>query len=195
MSIVARTKINFSNHELIVTKYPGVLIHDLKLPNREYHHRVTFINTHGIMSVTGDFGNWIFCREFHPSADGEGVSGSYWDEKLEMKSKQTAKEFNTEATQEAIQQFRDDFEDNYGRPLNDSEQDWLDDLDNYSESRFEYEIYAYSQTPSSIDYQDVPYEKIRHPWLNVVYDAFEEICNRMKDEVNHIKNSELDNEL
>ena len=37
--------------------------------------------------VTGDVGNWMFCREFHPSSKGH-VSDYYWVEKLQMSSSQ-----------------------------------------------------------------------------------------------------------
>jgi hypothetical protein len=62
-----RTKIDFSEHELKITQLEGVLIHEFKRPDTR-NCMLVFINTCGVMTVTGDFGNWVFCREFHPSA-------------------------------------------------------------------------------------------------------------------------------
>src|SRR3989344_2189435 len=87
-----RTGVDFTKHELIVTEQEGLLVHRLKHPEYTYMNSVTFINTNGIMAVTGDYGNWIFCREFHPN-DKEGVSGGYWLEKLKIASSQEGQEF------------------------------------------------------------------------------------------------------
>lgn len=54
---------DFSKHLVKITRYPGVLIHDFRIPDK-YTTAITFINTRGIMAVTGDFGNWIFTRNF-----------------------------------------------------------------------------------------------------------------------------------
>jgi hypothetical protein len=72
-NVGSRTNFDFSEHELIITKSDGLLVHTLKHKDYNKMYRFDFINTNGIMAVTGDYGNWMFCREFHPSPDG-GVS-------------------------------------------------------------------------------------------------------------------------
>ncbi len=63
-----RTNLDFTKHELLITNQEGLLIHHLKVPNTVIYN-VKFINTNGVMVVTGDLGHWIFCREFHPAPD------------------------------------------------------------------------------------------------------------------------------
>jgi len=98
-----RTGIDFNNHELIIEDKEGLLIHTLKRPDYEIRGRINFINTNGVMVVTGDYGNWLFCREFHPSAEG-GVSDGYWHEKLQRLSTQDGLEFDSTRTAEEIKE-------------------------------------------------------------------------------------------
>jgi len=95
-----RTALDFSKHEIIVVKENGLLIHHLKIP-KQWTNNIKFINTNNILAVTGDFGNWIFCREFHPSKDGY-VSDGYWHEKLNIASTQDGKEIDWPALQKEI---------------------------------------------------------------------------------------------
>ena len=67
-----RTEVDFSKHVVEITKQEGLFVCYIRVPGT-ITNSVKFINTNDIMAVTGDFGNWIFCREFHPSATG-GVS-------------------------------------------------------------------------------------------------------------------------
>lgn len=77
-----RTKVDFSSHELKITSLSGEgSKYELKKPDTIIHSVVFFV-LGGITAVTGDFGNWIFCREFHPNISGENVSDRYWVEKL-----------------------------------------------------------------------------------------------------------------
>jgi len=176
-----KTNVNFSKHELKVTNLEGVTIHEFKKPETIIH-RLVFINTCGIMSVTGDFGKWIFCREFHPSGDYDsGVSGGYWDEKLEINSVQKSHAFDSDETLKAIDEFKENFEDYYGRTMNEDELDWLEKLDNSVFDEHEYIYVAYRENPSSIDYDEVPYGTKRHPWLDAVYDGFDAICQYLKN--------------
>lgn len=175
-----RTLIDFSKHQLIVTEHPNIHIFDLRLDDREYFHRVTFINAHGILAVKGDFGNWIFCREFHPDADGY-VSDGYWDEKLTIGSVQKPNLYDTEITLELIKEFEESFQDSYDREMTEEELDWVETLKYNSDDEVSYTHTAYRDKPSYIDYEDVPYGEVRHRWLPVIYDAFEEMCKRYKE--------------
>ena len=79
-----RTDWDFSKFDLTVSKTDNCLIHTLQ-KGKSLMGRVVFINTQNVMTVTGDFGNWVFCREFHPSKDGY-VSDDHWAGKLQMRS-------------------------------------------------------------------------------------------------------------
>lgn len=177
-----RTKIDFSQHELSITKTEDVAIYKFKKPDTIYCMLV-FINAGGVLTVTGDFGNWVFCREFHPSADEDsGVSAGYWDEKLQISSVQKSDKYDVEETLKSIQEFKKDFFDYYGREMNEEEIDWIEQLENNVDDEFEYQYLAYREKPSSIDYESVPYGKKRHFWLDAVYDGFDAMCEVMKQE-------------
>ena len=95
-----RSNCNFDTHELIITKNECCSVYQLKKP-KTILDSIKFINTNGILAVTGDYGNWIFCREFHPSEDGF-VSDGYWLEKLEIASSQDGREFSSELSKKQI---------------------------------------------------------------------------------------------
>lgn len=170
-----RTEIDFSKHELKITKLEGVLIHEFKKPDT-CECMLVFINTCGVMTVTGDFGNWVFCREFHPSGKEEGISRGYWDEKLEIASVQKPSKYDEEETLSCLNEFKESFSDSYGREMSEEELEWVDQLENNVDDEFEYTHLAYRDKPNDIDYESVPFGKKRHFWLDAVYDGFEAIC-------------------
>lgn len=174
-----RTSIDFSKHELKITQLDGVLIHEFKRPDTR-NCMLTFINACGVMTVTGDLGNWVFCREFHPSAGNENVvSGGYWDEKLEISSVQKAKKYDADTTTELLKEFKQSFSEYYGREMTEEEIDWVEQLENNVDDEYEYTHLAYREKPKDIDYESVPFGKKRHFWLDAVYDGFDEICQTL----------------
>lgn len=167
-----RTNIDYSKHKLEVFKSEGLLVHYLKLPD-SYTNSVKFINTNGIMAVTGDFGNWIFCREFHPTADGY-VSGGYWDEKLHNSSTQKSDEFDEDTAKEQISEMLKENE------YSDEIKEWLNDLSDAA-SEGEYAYIAKIMDRPDFDAEDCPEGRKRHIWLSYIYDAFDEICKRFEN--------------
>lgn len=125
-------KLDLSEHKLIYKKGHFATIHHLKKPNTGVNN-VKFINVEGILSVTGDFGNWIFCRSFLPSPESHGASRGYMDEKLEILSKQKAKAFCAFTTEEEIKRLLKEEEN-----LDDEEKDYLEScLNNVEEGEFD----------------------------------------------------------
>ena len=178
-----RTNIDLSKHVIEVTKTENVLIHRFAIPNT-YTNSVKFINTNGIMAVTGDFGNWIFCREFHPSADGM-VSDHYWIEKLHIASSQVGEEFDSRLTRKEIELGLESQLEEYGydgEELEEMKEYYNDLLDNVDYSEWEYTSYAYSNKPNFLDAESVPFLKDTKSWLKVIFDCFDEICDRIKKE-------------
>lgn len=176
MTTKKRSTIDFSKHELEIIKNENVLIHILQQPNSSIC-KVVFINTMGICSVTGDFGNWIFCREFHPSKDGY-VSGGYWDEKLNMHSVQSSSEFDTEQTEKDIDYYVENY---VNEDTSEEELAWIERLRQNSDDYYSYITEAYRNQPYDVDSEAIPLGKVRNPRLNIIYDAFDEICSRIKD--------------
>ncbi len=180
---MSRTKVDFSKHVLEVIKNDHVLIHRFKLPDREYHHSITFINTCGIMSVTGDFGNWIFCREFRPNSEFGKVSDMYWNEKLSTHSTQTYAKFDSESTLDDIKEFEESYDDG---KIPKEVADWLEWLKETTDDELDYTYALYRNKPSCVDYERVPICKSQHYNLCMVYDAFEAICERLKLETKEV---------
>ena len=180
-----RTEFDFSEHELIVNNSGELLVHTLKHKEYSKMYRFDFINTNGIMVVTGDYGNWMFCREFHPSADGM-VSDYYWCEKIKISSTQEPFEFDHDATEKLILEGinggleTDGFTGDSLETMIEFYEDVL--LYNVNESEERYMINAYDNMPSFCDGESIPHiTKIKY-WLLCVFDAFEEICRRLKEE-------------
>lgn len=171
-----RTSIDFSKHIVEVSQSEGLLVHHLRIPN-SYRNSIKFINTNGIMAVTGDFGNWIFCREFQPSAEG-AVSDGYWCEKLGMASTQTYSNFSQKETQLAIQELLSTEED-----LTEGETEYLNEcLSAVEEGEFDYTRVAYRENVGRFeDAESVPFRKEINVWLSYIFDGFDEICRRMKE--------------
>jgi hypothetical protein len=179
----SRTDFDFSEHELLIKESDGLLVHTLKHKDYNKMYRFDFINTNGVMVVTGDYGNWMFCREFHPSPDGM-VSDYYWCEKIKTASTQEPFEFDYEATEKEILEaingglVEDGFE---GDDLEIMTEYYESLLDKVHEGEFYYEAFAYGEMPYLITSECVPNnKKIKHRLL-CVFDAFEEICSRLKE--------------
>lgn len=179
-----RTKIDFSKHEFKTYEDKYVTIFELKLPNTRMNS-IQYINCCGTMSVTGDFGNWIFCREFHPSSDGY-VSAGYWDEKLQISSVQESHEFDSDETNEQIEEFRTNYIDE-NEIVSDEIMEWLEDLEDNVWDKVDYINVAYRQKPDDVEYESVPFGKVRHIWLNYIYDGFDEMCERIELQENDTK--------
>lgn len=179
-----RIEYDFSNHELIVVETENYNSYRLKHPEYSQMFSVTFINTNGVCAVTGDFGNYIFCREFHPSAKGY-VSDHYWLEKLQNSSDQSGEKFDSDKTRELINELITDLENDEESIESDKHNDELEYLnellDYVDRSEFEYSSYAYNNYPSWYDCESVPFCKSIKPQLLIVFDAFEEICLRIKN--------------
>lgn len=168
---------NLTKHKLTVEEFGPITVYTFERPDT-INYRTKWIVGLGVTTVIGDLGRWVFCREFHPSK-GESVSRGYWDEKLETYSVQKATEFDSNATLESIEEFEKNYEDNYGE-LTEEVKEWLDRLQDTVFDKIEYESIAFREKPGFIEYEDVPYGKIRHARLDLVYDSFNEMCKRIE---------------
>lgn len=170
-----RTNIDFSNHTITITKAPGLLIHNFGVPGSSLN-RIRYINTTGIMAVTGDFGNWIFCREFHPSEEG-GVSDQYWCEKLKIASTQKYEDYDPDLTEAEIKRHLAE------EDLSDKERVYLAECLQYTEDEHTYIDFAYHHAVGGYeDGEYIPFKKRINSWLLYIFDGFDEICARLKTE-------------
>lgn len=170
-----RSKVDYTAHSLSVVENEHVTIHHLKLPDTSMNS-VKFINAGGVLAVTGDFGNWIFCREFHPSEKGFASEG-YWREKMKISSCQEPSKYDADATEEEIKRRlkEEDISDEY--------REYYNSLLNFlGDGEISYMYHAFNDCPSSMDCEYVPYEKTVNFWFLCILDAFDEICTRIKTE-------------
>lgn len=182
-----RTNIDFSKHVHTVEEYVcgenKIRVDHFKIPNTRMNY-IQFVNTDEIMSVTGDFGNWIFCRPFVPSAKGY-VSDSYWSEKLRILSEQRFDRLNFDAIEKEIQELIDTGLEDYGYEGEELEQakEWFTELLSECDDKLNYLSKAYrdSDRPDFIDDEQIPYTIEVPNWLYVIFDAFDEICHRLKE--------------
>jgi hypothetical protein len=133
------------------------------------------------MAVTGDFGNWIFCREFHPSKEG-GVSDGYWKEKLGIASTQKASDYSSKLTEQRIKEAINGGMEKYGYKGDKLKavKYFLTECLDHVENEHEYVAYAYQNHPGFMDTEEIPFQKETKPWLLSVFDGFDEICRRIK---------------
>lgn len=174
-----RTQLDFSKHEVLVTETEGLLIHHLKIPGTGMDN-IKFINTGGIMAVTGDYGNWIFCREFHPSGSADsGVNVPYWLEKLKNSSCQDPYKYDAEGTANEIREILNNPEEE----LTDEEKEYLEQGLHEVDDELDYTYHAYRNTVGRYeDLEYVPFVKKLNVWLPYIFDAFDEICRRLKEQ-------------
>lgn len=184
MKIKKRTTVDFSKHIVLETHFKNdnhsLDIWDLKLPDSNYKNRVRFINSCGTLTVSGDFGNWVFCREFHPSTEGY-VSDGYWAEKLRISSQQTSAKYDSERTEKEIKLLIKKGLKDYGyegAELKKLKEEFKELLE-HTEDELDYTYHAYRESDID-DYELIPFIKTGHRWLEVIFDAFEELCKREK---------------
>lgn len=180
-----RSGVDFSKHELFITDRAGIVSHQLKLPDTS-SESIKFINIDGVLLVKGDFSYWVFCREFHPSAEGS-VSDRYWIEKLKIASscRLNPYRFDGEATQKILDGYLNGKEEDGAEldpPLDAEEKEYIEGcIDALCDGEWHYEHYAHTNNCGRFsDHEYVPLCKDTDIQLKVVFDAFEEICNRIK---------------
>jgi hypothetical protein len=177
-----RTGIDFSRHVITVEKSekPFCQIHHFKRPDTT-NYSATFTTCNGTMSVTGDFGLWIFSKPWVPSSEG-AVSDSYWVEKLGSEGL----DFDGPGTEKEIKEGLNGGLEEYGYEGEDLKtmKEYYSTLLDYVESEHEYVTRAYyDYIPDIIDSEDVPFVQCVKPYLRAVFDAFDAMCNKMKNEL------------
>lgn len=182
-----RTDVDFTKHILSETHFKddttghSLDVWELRLPNTSWH-RVIFINSCGILTVDGDYGRYSFCREFHPSSKGY-VSDGYWQEKLRIGSDLEYDRYDAEATRKELKELIKTGLKDYGYEGKELKKlkNQLKELKDHVDDKYEYIYHAY-RGDIDLDYEMIPYVKEENIRLKIIFDAFDEICNRIKDE-------------
>lgn len=154
-------------------------------PSWYYGWAIVFTNTDNNLTITWEFGNWVFYRAFVPSATDERISDPYWCEKLRCCSTQSAWEYSMTEADREIDEIIEWLEE-YWYEWEELEEikEWWEELKVYTESEIEFLYHAHYKPwrPDSIDSEMIPNWKIGHSWLNTVFDAFEIICIKMQND-------------
>ena len=179
-----RTDIDFSSHILNVLETEEITIHHLKKPNTVVNN-VKFTNISGNLVVTGDFGNWIFCRNFYPSVKESGVSDGYWIEKLETYSTQKGKVFDFEKTVEELKRKKKEYIQECKEEEVEPNIEWIEYFDeciNVAEcgNEDDYKHQAFTNIPDNYDWEETILVESTNNRLKIIFDAFEEVCSRLK---------------
>lgn len=182
-----RTNVDFSKHEHKVEifksdEWKEIRVDHFRKPD-SWTYYIQFINTDRTLTITWDVWNWVFCRPFIPSPDWY-VSDMYWCEKLRINSVQTAWEYDSETAQKEIQEIIDGLEDSWYEWDDLKEmKEWYESLLSYTENETEFLYHAHYEygRPDNIDHEDIPNGKMWHCRLEVIFDAFDEICARLKN--------------
>lgn len=188
-----RTGIDFSKHNYTVEKYTNAANKEIRVDRLQIDNdqclMIQFMNTDENLIVTGDFGDWIFCRPFIPSAQGM-VSDSYWLEKLQIANSnmEIKPNYNWEeikqCIEEKIAEIKDDLETEIEEDSKNELKEYLEELHElYNKADYgdflEYLHYAYRET-RHLDSEWVTNYKNIPGQLLLVFDAFDEICRRIK---------------
>lgn len=175
-----RTNFDFSKHKLIIKKTDDFSSYELLTPDTAINH-VKFTNIDGLCLVTGDFYNWVFCRGFHPTKDGS-VSDHYWCEKLQLSSSQNPYKWSAKKCRSEIEEKIKELEDCDYEPkeIDELKEFWNNCLNHIEDGcSVYYEAYAHGEKPYYLEHEDIPRGIVIQPYLEIIFDAFEEICKRM----------------
>lgn len=175
---------DWSDRELIIDVNEHYHSYRLKHPNYSHMQSIEFICMKGLTIVTGDYGNWIFCREFHPTKNNT-VSQGYWVEKLKINSEQDPYKFDPDGTVEIINDKIEELKIDFNNDEIDSDtydlyMEYYEELLDSVYDEIEYTYKAYRNIPSKMDYEEVPFMKEYKSQLLILFDAFEEICRRIE---------------
>lgn len=180
-----RMNVDWSEHVHTVEVYKGpegkeVRIDSLAKPGTVCG-AVHFINAKGIMSVTGDYGNWIFCRPFIPSKH-QYVSDGYWIEKLMILSKQKF-ELDMESIEAEVKELVDKGLEDMGYEGDRLKElkEWFGELDTDDELSYLASAFRPPYGSPAIDYEMIPHSYKTPVWLEIVFDAFDELCRRVEE--------------
>ncbi len=185
-----RTNYDFSKHTHRVEMFTSSKGNEIRVDHFQEADKkcgyIKFVNDEQGLSVFGDFGNWIFCRPFIPSPKGF-VSDGYWNEKLKIHSEQDHAKFDSEETakeiEELIELINIGLED-YGYKGDKllKAKCWYQGLLEHTDNEIDYSYHAYIDfiKPDFIEYDEIPFVKKGSPRLEIIFDAFDEICNRLK---------------
>lgn len=170
----------FDKHSLIISELKDSLykytVYDLSLGASSVS-RVKFTVGGGHTLVTGDYGTYVFEREFHPHPKGS-VSEDYWIGKIP--SNMNSMEYSSKVTMELISDLSKNIseygydEDKMGKIVS-----ALLEATNYVENEHDYyhHILYDSDLYSLLDAEDVPWGKDYNHRMDYIFDAFEKMCS------------------
>lgn len=192
-----RTNANFSKHvhESVVLEKDGI-----KVQVDTFHVKgscigfMQFVNAPNGLAVYGDYGNWMFCRTFYPNSKELKISDYYWLEKLKFNSNQIFEKLdcklNTECLNDLLKEFRDVDNSSLSEAELEDAEEWVEglkaDLENGDTVSYLYN--AFRECPSCLSAEDIPCHKEVPKQLQVVFDAFEEMCYRLKEKESEVEN-------
>lgn len=186
-----RTGIDFSKHTHRVEIFKSEEGNEIRIDHfqvgKSYMEYIKFINTDNNLFVSGDFGCWTFERPFIPSEKFNNVSDYYWLEKLKIATGQKIELYDSEKTAKLIEELIETGLEDYGYEGDQLAElkEWYRDLLTYVDDEHEYVYHAYRDysRPNYIDHEDIPFGTRLPIHLEIIFDAFEEICERLRNKI------------
>jgi|GEM_PF-1701778 len=185
-----RTNVDFSKHVHTVETFKcgekTIQIDHFAEPGTGIY-AIHFLNGPNGLVVYGDCGSWMFCRQFFPSGKkGECVDPVYWLEKLKIGSCQVPGKYDPEETAKELRELESKGLKEYGysgKKLKEAKM-WFHNLLSEVDDELGYTYTAYREygKPGFIDYEQIPFCKKLDAGLKCVFDAFDEMCLRMRIE-------------
>ena len=177
--------IDWSKHQFTEFKCPvddknNLFIYQLKIPTTDCE-MVKFVNFDGVCTVTGDYGNWVFNREFHPKAKNYQAF-HYFKEKLESSSCQKVGVYDSEETlNDLLEELKNYCDENKVDPENTDDEyvEYLNSCISNVDDELDYTYTAYRTHPSFMDSESVIFRKKPLDWFSIIYEAFHEMCERL----------------
>ncbi len=111
----------------------------------------------------------------------------YWTEKLIISSSQQPFKYDPEATANELQKGIKSELEEYGYEGDELKKvkEWYTDLLTHTDDEIEYTYKAYrNDNPVEMDFENIPFCEEYKAHLPVIFDAFEEICERLKIQSN-----------
>jgi hypothetical protein len=180
---MSRTNIDFTKHNYTTEKYTNTVGKEIRVDRLQISNdqclMIQFMNTDKNLIVTGDFGDWIFSRPFHPSAKGMAAD-NYWVEKLELANNNVELKQNLDWVS-----IKEQIQENIVETKLEEDQEqielWQELLD-YADNEDEIEYIRFAYRESLLESEQIPMYKLMPSQLLVVFDAFNIICKRIAEQ-------------
>lgn len=181
MIIEKLSRVDFSQHKLHRLENENLQTFHLKLDGTS-RNNVKFTLVDGVTVITGDFGNWVACRYFNPKDDPIDSVG-YFCEKLRIHSEQELYEWDSDYLASEVKELIKGLKERGIKGKNfEKSKEFLEESLGFGDNEIDYIAYCREYMPECFDYEYLPDGYVTKYRIFILVDAFNEICQRLKEE-------------